>query len=292
MREVFCEILQKKLFLPEKCERIVSFSPAITEALFEIGLEDKIKAVSTYCVRPKEARKKIIIGSYSTFKKEKLDEIKPDLIFTTTGYQLDLANKLLNNYPVYAIRLPATISDLIATCCEAGLVAGYFEEARNLQKYLLIKLNEIINSKSSYKVIAEKGKKSQQNNPTVYLEIDLGGPVTFGAYSYITDALNFIGFKNIFDNYSKEWLTPDDNYVKDKSPDIIIYEPKMFSKKRNQKDIIDSLTKRFGEIKAIKYNNIFITPGIYDFLAHHGPSFINEVIPWLVSIKMKCSFSI
>ena len=32
MRKVYCEITGKELFLPDRCERIVSFSPAVTEA--------------------------------------------------------------------------------------------------------------------------------------------------------------------------------------------------------------------------------------------------------------------
>jgi ABC-type hemin transport system substrate-binding protein len=57
MRKVFCETLGLELKLPEKCERIISFSPAVTEALFSMGLGDKIVGVSVYCVRPEEAKK-------------------------------------------------------------------------------------------------------------------------------------------------------------------------------------------------------------------------------------------
>ncbi|CUS87223.1 substrate-binding protein, partial [Candidatus Kryptonium thompsonii] len=127
-------------------------------------------------------------------------------------------------------------------------------------------------------------RKANKPKVKVYVEIDLGGPVTFGAYSYITDAIELLGGENIFGNYPAEWITPDDNKVKELNPDVIIYEPKMFSKNRDKDKIVNFLRGRFGDVKAIKEDKVFITPGIYDFLAHHGPSFITEVMPWLKEI--------
>jgi ABC-type Fe3+-hydroxamate transport system substrate-binding protein len=255
-----------------------------------MGLGEKIKGVSVYCVRPPDARKKIIIGSYSTYKREKLLEINPDIIFTTTGYQLEFAKKLSDEFPVWPIRLPSNLADVISTCCEAGLVAGYPDEARQLERKLIDHLFDLksqlgkINSSSG----SHKNEDNNDNNKIkVYVEIDLGGPTTFGAYSYITDALDFLGFENIFSDEPKEWLRPDDKVVSKKNPDVIIYEPKMFSKRREKEEIIKKLFERFGEIKAIKNKNVFITPGIYDFLAHHGPSFITETLQWILEIKKK-----
>jgi iron complex transport system substrate-binding protein len=142
MRKLFCEILNKEINLPFECHKIVSFSPAVTEALFAMGLEDKIKGVSTYCVRPPTARKKVIIGSYNTCKKEVLYQLAPDIIFTTTGYQLEFAKKLSQEFPVWTIRLPSTLSELIATITEAGLVAGYPIQARQLQINLFYNLSQ------------------------------------------------------------------------------------------------------------------------------------------------------
>ncbi|MGB9663658.1 MAG: ABC transporter substrate-binding protein [Ignavibacteria bacterium] len=270
-RKIYNEILQKQLILPEKCERIISFSPAITESLFLMGLGELVKGVSVYCVHPEEARQKIIVGSYNSFKEKVIDQINPDIIFTTTGYQLELIKNLKDKYPVYPLRLPPTLAELIANSVEVGIVAGYYDEARNLEDQLF---EELINlrTKNNFKL------------NRIYIEIDLGGPVSFGAFSYITDGINFIGGKNIFQNESCEWLTPEDKKVAELNPDIIIYEPKMFTKNRDREIIKDNLTERFGEIEALKYDRLFITPGIYDFFAHHGPGFILKSLKWLKEI--------
>lgn len=272
MRKVYCELTHKELLLPDRCERIISFSPAVTEALFQMGLGDFVVGVSVYCVRPESARKKNIVGSYNSFKENKLRELMPDIIFTTTGYQLELIEKLNDKFNVYPVRLPPSVSEIIATCFEVGVVAGYFLKAREIERKLTTELGNLISS-------ARKEVK-----PRVYVEIDLGGPVTFGAYSYITDAIELLGGVNVFGEFPAEWLKPDDEIVKELNPDLIIYEPKMFSKRRERERILSMFNARFGEIKAVKEGKIFITPGIYDFLAHHGPSFITEVMPWLKGI--------
>lgn len=268
-RKIYNEITHKHLILPEKCERIVSFSPAVTEALFAMGLGDCVHGVSVYCVHPKEAREKKIIGAYNTFKEKVIDEINPDIIFTTTGYQLELIKKLMDKYPVYPIRLPPSISELIANCVEVGLVAGYFNQARELQTKLLIELAKLKNH-------------SNLHSKRIYIEIDLGGPVTFGAYSYITDGINFLGGENIFGDEHHEWLVPNNQKVSELNPDIIIYEPKMFSKDRDRERIKANLIQRFGKVKALREDKLFVTPGIYDFFAHHGPGFILRAMKWLI----------
>lgn len=268
-RRVFCEALSLELNLPDKCERIVSLSPAATESLFSMGLGEKIVAVSAYCVRPEEARKKPIIGSYGSLNLDRLRSLKPDLILTTTGYQRSLAIKLSKDFPVYALILPPSLASLISFCSEACLVAGYYEEAKKLEHDLLRRLSSIGKSKKKMKV---------------YVEIDFGMPVSFGAYSYITDAISYLGHESVFEKEPKEWLEPKMDSVKEYDPDAIIYEPKMFRDISKEELLRIFENRNWNEIKAVKEGKIFITPRPYDFLAHHGPSFINEVLPWLKNV--------
>lgn len=148
-----------------------------------------------------------------------------------------------------------------------------FRKREELERKLTFEFSNIISN-----------QKISQVKPKVYIEIDLGGPVTFGAYSYITDAIELLGGVNIFGDYPAEWLFPNDEKVRELNPDVIIYEPKMFSKNRDRGKIVSFLQNRFGQVNAIKNEKVFITPGIYDFIAHHGPSFITQSMRWLKDI--------
>ena len=254
--------------IPDNLDRIASFSPAVTEILYKLGLGDKIVAVSAFCARPEEARSKRKLASYSTTRKDVLKELNPDLILTIGGYQEVLYNNLKNDMPVYIFDLPSSLHGMLDLISRVGIVVNRKTEARRLEFELMNQL-KIINRDKLFKT---------------YFEIDLGGPVTFGSMSYITDALYLMGFDTIYGNADREWLEPDFDFVAETNPDVIIYEHKMYREFTN-KDMEKIIEKRkWNNINAVKNGNVFITPGILDFFAHHGPSFFTDVIPWTMDI--------
>jgi ABC-type Fe3+-hydroxamate transport system substrate-binding protein len=263
--KVFNEVLGQEVEIPEQPAKIVSFSPAATETLFEIGLGEKVVGVSAFCARPAEAKTKRKLGSYNTVRDEVLDEVEPDLIFTVTGYQREFAKRISKKYPVYPLELPVSVAGIADFVVKVGLVAGATDKARKVGGLLLKSAGGLISLPES----------------TGYVEIDLGGPVTFGAYSYITDAFRLLGCRHLYERERCEWQTPDLQSVAEGDPDLIVYEPKMFSKfgEDDRRRLISS--RGWDRLRAVREGNFFVSPGPLDFLAHHGPSFITQTMPWL-----------
>jgi iron complex transport system substrate-binding protein len=263
---VFNEVLGREISIPERPKRIISVSPAITETLFEMGLGERVVGVSAFCARPQEARTRRKVGSYSTTNLDLLRDIKPDLILAITGYQRDLALRLSSEFPTYPITLPVSVSGIVDAVVKVGLVVGEPERAWVLASRLLR---------------CAGTTRSLDDRLRVYVEIDLGGPVSFGAYSYITDAFHLLGACTLFDGVRSEWLTPDLAKTAEDAPDVFFYEAKMYSK-FGQADLERLIDKRgWRSLNAVRTNKYFLTPGPLDFLAHHGPSFITEALPWL-----------
>jgi iron complex transport system substrate-binding protein len=265
LAKLFNEVLGVEVQIPEPPSRIVSFSPAATETLFQLGLGENVVGVSAFCTRPAEAKSKRKLGSYNTVREEVLDELRPDLILTVTGYQREFAVRLSKKYPAYPLELPVTVAGIVDFVVKVGLVAGVVDRGRELAGSLL-------------RSVANLGTVEPLRS---YVEIDLGGPVSFGRYSYITDAFRLLGSNHVYEEVPSEWLKPDLKEVEDRDPDAIFYEPKMFS--GFQEGDIGALLKSRGwqHLRAVESGNVFVTPGPLDFLAHHGPSFITEVLPWL-----------
>lgn len=267
MVRLFSEVLGKEVEVPESPQRIVSFSPAATETLYMLGMGDRLAGVSAFCARPPEASSKRKVGSYNTVSPDLLRELRPDLIFTVTGYQREFAVRLSSEWPVYPLELPVSVAGIIDFVEKVGLVVGAPSEVRELAGRLL------------RQVPAARGGTKLR----AYVEIDLGGPVTFGAHSYITDAFRLLGASTLFEKERCEWLTPPADAVQSMDPDLIVYEPKMYSK-FGPGDLEKLVRKRgWGGSRAVKIGNCFQTPGPIDFLAHHGPSFVTEALPWLDS---------
>lgn len=266
MRRIFCETLGTSLQLENSLRRIVSFSPAVTETLFLLGVGDSIAGVSAFCARPEEARKKRVIGSYNTVDPKLLKQLNPDLIFTVTGYQREFAVKLSHQMPVYAVELPVSVAGIVDMVVKVGLIVNKVAEATSLSRQLHDTISAL---------------QRVEKKPTVYVEIDFSGPVSFGAYSYITDALRLLGGESVFGGEPIEWLTPDLDLVRRGDPDVIIYEAKMFSR-FNERDLQSLIEERsWKDLRAARDGHIFLTPGPLDFLAHHGPSFITTAMPWM-----------
>lgn len=266
MRRVFCETLGTSISLPDIPQRIISFSPAVTETLFLLKAGESIAGVSAFCARPEEARKKRVVGSYNTVNPKLLQELNPDLVFTVTGYQREFAVKLSNQMPVYAVELPVSVAGIVDMVVKVGLIVNKIAEATTLSRQLHDTISAL---------------QRVEKRLTVYVEIDFSGPVSFGAYSYITDALRLLGGESVFGEEPSEWLTPDLDLVSRADPDVIIYEAKMYSR-FSEKDLQNLIEKRsWKDLRAVREGHVFLTPGPLDFLAHHGPSFVTVAMPWM-----------
>ncbi|BAB67307.1 ABC transporter substrate-binding protein [Sulfurisphaera tokodaii] len=261
--KIYNEVLDEYVEVPRPIKKIVSLDPATTETLFMLGIGDRIIATDAFSYRPAEAKKIPKIGSYTHVNIEFLEKNKPDIIFSTTGAQKDLTKKLINmGYIVYPIGVATSISRILNNIIIIANVIGRLEEGRILY-------SSLINALSSFLRKSEK-------RPKVYLEFDLGGPITAGFPTHVSDAIYHVGGKNIFDNVEDAYFTPSPNDIISREPDVIIYEPKLY---RDYE--VDRFKKSLEErgLSALLNKPILVTKG--DFLAHQGPSFITEGVKWL-----------
>jgi iron complex transport system substrate-binding protein len=267
MRHVFSELLGKEILVPDPLKRIVSLSRAVTETLFSIGLGASVVGVTEFCFRPQEARSKRIVGTYSTVRLEALSTLDHELILSMTGFQRKTAFDLITRSNVYPIPLPVSVAHIIGSVIEVGSVTGRYDEARKFA-------SEITRTFSALEP-ANRFVKT-------YVELDLGDPTSFGACSYITDALYLAGGWNVLADEPCNWLAPDPERITAEDPEVIIYEPRI-SEPFEDEDARRVFVKRgWSNISAVRNWRIFVTPQRpLDFLAHHGPSFVTEAIPWL-----------
>jgi len=253
--KIFSEFFGKEIEIPDNPQRIISLAPDVTEMIFMLKVEEKLKGISFYCRRPSEKLQNYErVGSYLKVLWDRIEKIKPDLILTTSGAQRKIAFEILEKgYNTFVITLPQSIYGILDNIKKLSVILNRLEEGYRLIDKLVKKINEL---------------KEEKIKKRVYYEVYLGGRITIGSSSYINDGLKLIGLHNIYSFKKQSYFKPDDEETKKLNFDLILYEP--HSDKIEKKKIIKELEKRFGK------KEIIILP--HDFLTHYGPSFIDEIL--------------
>ncbi len=257
--KVFSEVLGKPVEVPDEPRRIVSLAPAITDTLYWVGAWDRVVGVSYFCLKPPKAREKPKLGSYFNVNYRLLESLEPDLVLVTTGAQRRLALELAEKgYTVYPLPLPTSLYGILDNTVTVGLLTGNTGKAREVARTLSERLNRL----------AEKPLGLR-----AYYEVDLGEPITVGQLTYIDHALSTLGLENIYGWKKATYFNPDPDYVAKEDPDIVIYEPKPFTKTSKEK-ILEKLASRPGwrNMKAFRENRVLVIEP--DSLAHYGPTLV------------------
>ena len=130
-------------------ERIVSLSPANTEILFALGLDEKIVGVTEYCTYPDAALSKEKIGGFSTVNIEKVSVLNPDLIVAADGNSEETIAHLRElGFTVITINadtIDTTLNDILLV----GKATGADSEAEALVSSMKADLLEIAEKTSA-----------------------------------------------------------------------------------------------------------------------------------------------
>ena len=267
---VFNELLGEEVEVPDRPCRIVSLAEDITETLFMIGAGDRVVGVSSYCFRPGEACSRVRVGTYYRVSYSRLEELRPDLILTTSAAQRRVNLELYERgYPVFPIQLPMSVVGVVENVKRVGVLVGEVDNSLVLAERLVGKLAEISRSKLG-------------DGLSAYVEIDLGSPITVGQASYVHDMLHILGLRNVYGYDRRAYFEPEFDKVVELDPDVIIYDPKPHDEKAKERFYEKIRERGWDGVKAVKTNRVIITEG--DEIAHYGPSLILEIMPRLLSM--------
>lgn len=221
----------------------------MTDALFALGVGERVVGRSAFCHRPAEALSLPVLASYTKTRTELLRSLKPDLVLLSTGVQREQALRLKEEgFPVYALPLPLSPYGILENLSTLGHLLDLEERATELAHGLSEGYSRL------------KGRFDLR----VYFEMDLGGPITVGRGSYIAQALLHLGLRPIFLDVPQAYFPPDLEEVRRRGPDLFLYEPKPWGKAPLEK--ARALAKERGwDLPVVA------TDG--DELAHYGPMF-------------------
>ena len=195
--------------------RIVSLSPAATEALFAVGAGNQVVGVTTYCNYPPEATTREKIGGYSakTINIEKIVSLKPDLVVAESSMHADII-KALEPLGITVLAIsPASLEDTYATLALLGKVTGHSDTATSV----------VAGMKATIKAVTDKvATIPQDKRVTVFWEVWDEPLMTAGSTSFPGQILALAGGKSIFADLNKDYPTVSAEDIIKRNPAVIM----------------------------------------------------------------------
>jgi len=238
-----------KEFTFEKApERIVSVSPAETEALFALGLGDKIVGVSDYDDYPAEAVSKPKMGSITKPTVEALLAAKADIVFTGVSMKAATVEELRKvGINIFKVE-PKTFDDVVNNLKVYGQITGAAEQAD--------KLVADMNAKRQKVADAVKGLKPEEKKK-VYLEFSPGW--TVGKGEFMDELVAIAGGVNIASEANVTgWSEINEETIIKSNPNVVLFSKDIVDDK-SKKTLEQIIRERSGwsKIDAIANNQLF-----------------------------------
>ncbi|MDR2901196.1 MAG: cobalamin-binding protein [Treponema sp.] len=183
------------IVLSRPAKRIVSLNPTITEIIFAIGSGNNIVGVTNFCNYPEEANSIEKVGGFSgaSISIEKIISLKPDIVFVSADMHVRII-ELLNQAGIISFAYePKNMNDIFSSITTLGQLTDCDDGAANIISQMQEKISQA--SKLS------AGKKTV----SVFWEIWNPPLMTAGQNTFINEAINLAGGKNIFDDVTSSW---------------------------------------------------------------------------------------
>ncbi len=251
----------------ERCARIVSLAPSVTETLFDMGLGDRVVGVTKFCRYPAAATALPTVGGLYDINLERVVAQKPTHVFmlkenAVTARALDALNissSVLDHAHVAGIK---ESYDRIAKVCGVESVAE--------QKLAAFALRE-----GEIQLRCQRASPLPPRRTMVVVGRMREGNVSSGIYisgrdGFYSDVLQLVGAENVNSQQTVAVPSVSAEGIIKLAPDVIL-EIVNQDDQRNSDSFV-AFWQKFSKIPAVRSNKIFIIDD--DFASIPGPRYI------------------
>ena len=248
-------------------KRIISTSPSITETLFELGLKDRVVAVTDFCKYPLEACQLPSIGGMINPNMETVVSLNPDLIIHSSGNQKIASNAKSLGISTLEVDM-GNLKEIFATIKKLGTALNSQEQAKDL----LLHLNEGIG-------FYQERLQGLPKKEVLLLLGDSSDPsrdlYAVGPGTFLNELLELSGGNNIIRNSPARYPKLSKEYIIEKSPEIIIEAGPKSNLPQKEIDLRIQEWHRFPTIKAVKNKQIYFIGA--DYILIPGPRILKII---------------
>jgi len=197
--------------------RIVSLVPSWTEALFELGLGDRVVGVTEYCVHPARALAQVPrVGGTKNPDLERIASLRPDFVIANReeNTRRDIERLRARGFEVW-VSDARTVAVAVRELRElAGL--GASEAA----------VRAVVEPVERALAVAAIGPRARADRSTVFCPIWRHPWMAVGGDTYASDLLALCGGDNVFANFEdrsgRRYPIVDEVDIVDAAPEVIL----------------------------------------------------------------------
>lgn len=242
-------------------DKIISLSPANTEILFSLGLDEEIVGVTDFCNYPEAALEKEKVGGYSTVDIERIIELEPDVVFGEAGHE-EFAQQL-TDVGIPVVLFKATTLDILMDDIE---VVGQITGKEDVASTLISDLESRINSVSSM-------ANDLDGNIKVFYVLWNDPLMSAGPGTFIDEIITTAGGINIAGEVDTSWPMFDLEWLIDNDPDVIILSPHGSSGVSKEDLMADP---NFSTINAVQNGYVYEMSNS-DIMLRPGPRIVDAI---------------
>lgn len=202
----------RQVTVPDHPHRIICLVPSITDAVFALGAENDVAAISDYVKYPAAALRKPSVGSISNPSLETMLALKPDLVL---GIPLNTQQSILDRIsslgiPVYLVD-PHGLSGIYRSILSLGDALNRAPQAGALVASLQARVATVRRSVAGKPVVQ------------VFLPISFEPSIiTIGRGAFITDIIAAAGGHSITSDLPQEWAHISMEAVVARAPEALL----------------------------------------------------------------------
>jgi iron complex transport system substrate-binding protein len=179
--------LGREIHVPDDPKRIIALAPSITEIIFALGQQDRLKGTTQFSNYPAEAAKLPKVGSYVRLDLERIVALNPDLcIAVKDGNPKATIDRLQSlNIPVFAVN-PRNLESLLQTIQKIGGILNASARARELVEDMRSRMQRVDDLVSKI-----------DRRPRVFIQIGISPIISAGSNTFIHELIDRAGGINV-----------------------------------------------------------------------------------------------
>lgn len=198
----------RQIRVPDDPKHIVALAPSITEIIFALGRQDRLKGTTQFSNYPVEAARLPKVGSYVRLDLERIVNLNPDLcIAIKDGNPKEIIDRLQSlNIPVYAVN-PRNLETMMQTIQKIGGILNASAKATALVENMQNRMQQVDD------LVARIDRR-----PRVFIQIGISPIISAGTNTFIHElivragGINVAAGRKAYPHFSREQvlaLAPD-----------------------------------------------------------------------------------